>query len=77
MQLLDVPEDAPPEINRAAVQKKSYCGCLLCHRVEKAVEFLLWNDMIADWIWYWYVFKMGGSSHTQGMMKLKLSPDIM
>ena len=78
MQLLDVPEGAPPAVKRAAVQKNPHIvDFFFCRRVEKAVSFLLKKAMLADWVWYRYEFQMRGSVHAHGMMKLKLSPDIL
>ena len=78
MKVLGVPEHASPEVKCQAVQKHPHSiEFFFCRRVERAAIHLFRKCLIADWIQYIYGFNFFGSAHAHGMMKLKLSPDIL
>ena len=77
MNLLDVPEDALPSVNVQPLKNTYILYLYFCCRVDKAVTFLLQKAIIVDWVWYWYGFQMRVSVHDHGIMKLKVSPDIL
>ena len=77
MHLLNVPQDTPPEIKRASMKNISYFGLLLLSSRREGRGFFLWKAMIPDWILYRYEFQRGRSAHDNGIIQLKISPDIL